>query len=210
MKKLVIASNNPGKLREIAQILAPLGIEVMPQSDFGVSEADEPHFTFVENALAKARHASRHTGLPALADDSGICVSALGGEPGVHSARFAGAPPDGLSVTREDQDRRNNEKLIVLLDGGSDRSAHYYCVIVLVRHADDPEPLIAEGRWHGEVTDSPRGGGGFGYDPYFYLPGFGRTAAELAPEEKNTVSHRGRALAQLVARLREARVMSDE
>ena len=203
MKKLVIASNNPGKLREIAQILAPLGIEVAPQLDFGVSEADEPHCTFVENALTKARHASRHTGLPALADDSGICVPALDGEPGVHSARFAGDPPAGSSGTRESQDRRNNEKLIGLLDGASDRSAHYYCVIVLVRHAEDPQPLIADAEWRGQLLPEPRGSGGFGYDPYFYLPSFGRTAAELSPEEKNAVSHRGRALAQLVAKLRE-------
>jgi len=205
MKKLVIASNNPGKLREIAQILAPLGIEVVPQSDFGVSEADEPHCTFIENALAKARHASRHTGLPALADDSGICVPALGGEPGVHSARFAGDPPAGSPGTRESQDRRNNEKLIGLLEGKSDRSAHYYCVIALVRHADDPQPLIADAEWEGQILSEPRGSGGFGYDPYFYLPGFGRTAAELPPEEKNAVSHRGQALAQLVEKLRAGR-----
>lgn len=210
MKKLVIASNNPGKLREIAQILAPLGIEVVPQSDFGVSEADEPHCTFIENALAKARHASRHAGLPALADDSGICVPALGGEPGVHSARFAGDPPAGAPGTRESQDRRNNEKLIGLLGSESDRSAHYYCVIALVRHADDPQPLIADAEWQGKILSEPRGSGGFGYDPYFYLPGFGRTAAELSPEEKNAVSHRGQALAQLVARLRETRIMSNE
>ncbi|MDP2241573.1 MAG: RdgB/HAM1 family non-canonical purine NTP pyrophosphatase [Burkholderiales bacterium] len=200
MNKLVIASNNPGKLREIAQILAPLGIAVVPQSDFGVSEADEPHCTFVENALAKARHASRHTGLPALADDSGICVTALGGAPGVHSARYAAPPATGGG--RDEQDRRNNEKLLALLENETNRRAHYYCVIVLVRHAEDPEPLIAEGRWHGEVIATARGSGGFGYDPYFYLPGFDRTAAELSPEEKNAVSHRGLALAALADKLR--------
>jgi XTP/dITP diphosphohydrolase len=197
MKKLVIASNNPGKLREIGQMLAPLAIEVVPQADLGVPEAAEPHCTFIENALAKARHASRYTGLPALADDSGICAAALGGEPGVHSARYA----SGASGGREDQDRRNNEKLVALLKDETDRRAHYYCVIVLVRRAEDPEPLIAEGRWHGEVTDTPRGSNGFGYDPYFYLPAFGRAAAELTADEKNAVSHRGKALAQLVERL---------
>jgi len=202
MKKLVIASNNPGKLREIGRMLAPLAIEVVPQADFGVPEADEPHCTFIENALAKARHASRHTGLPALADDSGICVAALGGDPGVRSARYADEFP-GSPQEREHQDRRNNEKLIAALGSHADRRAHYYCVIVLVRRAEDPEPLIAEGRWHGEVIAAPRGTNGFGYDPYFYLPEFGRTAAELSPEEKNAVSHRGKALAQLVARLRE-------
>ena len=202
MKKLVIASNNPGKLREIGQLLAPLGIEAVPQSEFGVPEADEPHCTFIENALAKARHASHHAGLPALADDSGICVAALGGEPGVRSARYAGEPAAGSPRGRDSQDARNNRKLLAMLANASGRNAHYYCVIVLVRHARDPEPLIAEGRWHGEVIDTPRGTNGFGYDPYFYLPEFGRTAAELSPEEKNAISHRGQALAALTARLR--------
>jgi XTP/dITP diphosphohydrolase len=205
LKKIVIASSNPGKLREFRQMLAPLGIGIVPQAQLGVPEADEPHATFVENALAKARHAARRSGMPAFADDSGICVAALGGEPGVHSARFAGEAPPGAGGGREDQDRRNNEKLLALLRDERDRRAHYYCVIVLMRHADDPEPLIAEGRWHGEVIDSPRGGGGFGYDPYFYLPDFGQTAAELAPGEKNAVSHRGKALAALIARLSEER-----
>ena len=202
MKKLVLASSNPGKLREFRQMLAPLGIEVVPQSALGVPEADEPHDTFVENALAKARYASRRSGLPAFADDSGICAVALGGEPGVRSARFAGEPPAGSPGGRETQDRRNNEKLVSALKDKDDRRAHYYCVIVLVRHAGDPEPLIAEGRWHGEHIASPRGANGFGYDPYFLLPELGRTAAELSPEEKNAISHRGRALAQLVAQLR--------
>ena len=205
MKKIVIASGNPGKLREFEQMLAPLGIEIVPQSKFGIPEADEPHATFIENALAKARHASRLSGMPAFADDSGICVAALGGEPGVHSARFAGSPGG-----RENQDQPNNEKLIALLNGHADRRAHYYCVIALTRHAEDPEPVIAEGRWHGQVIETPRGTNGFGYDPHFYLPECGRTAAELAPEEKNAMSHRGKALAELVAKLREARVMSDE
>ncbi len=201
INKIVIATGNPGKLREIAAILAPLAIEVVPQTALGVSEAEEPHATFVENALAKARHASRATGLPALADDSGICVAALNGAPGVHSARYA----EGAVTVREAQDRRNNEKLIAALAGQADRRAHYLCVIVLVRHADDPEPLIAEGRWHGEVIDTPRGDGGFGYDPYFLLPALGRTAAELESAHKNAVSHRGQALAQLAAKLLAAR-----
>lgn len=202
MKKIVIASGNPGKLREFRQMLDPLGIEIVPQSELGIAEAEEPHATFVENALAKARHASRLAGMPAFADDSGICVAALSGEPGVHSARFAGDATPGLPVGREAQDRRNNDKLIKLMRGRTDRRAHYSCVIVLVRHAQDPEPLIAEGRWHGEVIDAPRGANGFGYDPYFHLPALGRTAAELAPEEKNAVSHRGLAMARLVALLR--------
>ena len=202
MKRIVLASSNPGKLREFRQMLDPLRIEIVPQGDLGIAEAAEPHATFVENALAKARHASREARLPAFADDSGICVTALGGEPGVHSARFAGPPADGVPG-RDDQDERNNNKLIESLRGHADRRAHYYCGIVLVRHAADPEPLIAEGRWHGEISDTPRGVNGFGYDPYFYLREFGRTAAELAPGEKNAVSHRGKALAALLARLRE-------
>jgi len=194
VKRLVLASSNPGKIREFRELLAPLELEVVPQGELGVAEAEEPHATFVENALAKARHASHHARLPAFADDSGICVAALDGEPGVHSARFAGEPKS---------DARNNEKLVRLLAGQSDHHAHYYCVIVLVRHADDPEPLIAEGRWHGEVVATPRGAGGFGYDPHFLLPDLGRTAAELAPEEKHAVSHRGKALRRLIALLRE-------
>ena len=205
MKKLVIASNNPGKLREIGAILAQLAIEVVPQGALGVPEAEEPHGTFIENALAKARHASRITGLPALADDSGVCVHALGGEPGVHSARYAAAAEG--SAGREGQDRRNNEKLLQALSAATDRRAHYYCVIVLVRHTADPQPLIAEAEWHGEILREPRGTGGFGYDPLFLVPEFGRTGAELLPEEKNRVSHRGRALAQLVARLRAAQTI---
>ncbi|HEX4986333.1 MAG TPA: RdgB/HAM1 family non-canonical purine NTP pyrophosphatase [Burkholderiales bacterium] len=188
LNKLVIASGNAGKLREIAQLLAPLRIEVLPQSGFGVPEADEPHGTFIENALAKARHAAALTGLPALADDSGICVNALGGEPGVHSARFAGAPRS---------DERNNARLLEALAGCDDRAAHYYCVIVVMRHAADPQPLIAQGSWHGEILRAPRGGGGFGYDPLFLDPETGQTGAELPPEAKNLRSHRGKALAVL-------------
>jgi XTP/dITP diphosphohydrolase len=193
--KLVIASNNPGKLREIGQILAPLGMEVIPQSAFKVPEAEEPHASFIENALAKARHAARLTGLPALADDSGICVDALGGAPGVASAHFAGAPRS---------DARNNRKLLEMLKAENNRRAHYYCVMVLMRHADDPQPLVAEGEWRGEVLREPRGSGGFGYDPLFLDPALGKTGAELSPEQKNRVSHRGRALADLAQRLRDA------
>ena len=202
MKKLVLASSNPGKLREIEALLAPLGIEVVPQSRLGVAGADEPHASFVENALAKARHASRKSRLPALADDSGICVRALGGEPGVHSARFAAEGADA-GVEREEMDARNNAKLVRLLAGQSDRGAHYYCVIVLVRRPDDPEPVIAEGSWAGEIVDRPRGESGFGYDPHFLLPDLGKTAAELDPAQKNLVSHRGKALRRLIAKLKE-------
>jgi len=194
VKKLVLASSNPGKLREFEALLAPLGMEVVVQASLGVSDADEPHGTFVENALAKARHASRRTRFPALADDSGICVEALGGEPGVHSARFAGEPRS---------DARNNEKLVKLLAGKDSRRAHYYCVVVFLRHAEDPEPVIAEGIWAGEIVAEPRGANGFGYDPHFFLRDFGKTAAELDPEQKNLVSHRGKALRRLLAKLKE-------
>jgi XTP/dITP diphosphohydrolase len=193
--KIVIASNNAGKLRELQAMLAPLGIEAVPQSHFGVTEADEPHDTFLENALAKARHASLATGLPALADDSGLCVPALGGEPGVHSAYYA-----GREGSREERDARNNAKLVAALAGIADPSAFYYCVLVLVRSAHDPTPVVAEGRWHGRIEAAPRGRGGFGYDPLFAAAD-GRRAAELEPREKNRVSHRGLALAQLAARL---------
>ncbi|MBX3616588.1 RdgB/HAM1 family non-canonical purine NTP pyrophosphatase [Nitrosomonas sp.] len=192
LKKLVIASNNSGKLREIGELLAPLAIEVIPQSQFAAGEVDEPHPAFVENALVKARHASRCSGLPALADDSGICVSALDGSPGVNSARYAGEPKS---------DERNNQKLVAALQGKVDRRAYYYCVIVLVRHADDPQPIIVDGSWYGEIIDQPRGAGGFGYDPYFWVPEFGKTSAELTPEQKNRISHRGQALMELAEQL---------
>ena len=197
MKKLVLASGNAGKLREFGQLLAPFDFEVLPQSAFNVPEADEPHVTFVENAIAKARHAAQLTGLPALADDSGLCVSALGGAPGVFSARYG-----QLSADEPKSDARNNAKLLADLAGISDRRAHYVAVLVLMRHADDPQPLITEGEWHGEIIDTPRGEGGFGYDPYFLVPGTGLTVAELPHEEKNRCSHRGKALVQLIARLR--------
>jgi XTP/dITP diphosphohydrolase len=192
MKKLVLASNNAKKMKELNALLAPLGIEVIPQGQLGIPEAEEPHCTFVENALAKARHASQLSGLPALADDSGLCVAALGGAPGVYSARYAGEPKS---------DARNNEKLLAELGDNPDRRAHFVSVIVLVRHADDPQPLIAEGEWHGEILPALRGEGGFGYDPLFNVPEFGKTAAELDADTKNSVSHRGRAMQQLSARL---------
>jgi XTP/dITP diphosphohydrolase len=199
MQKLVLASNNAGKLREFGQLLAPLDFEVQPQSAFNVPEADEPYVTFVENALAKARHCARLTGLPALADDSGLCVHALGGAPGVHSARFA-----SLGSTQPKSDARNNAYLLERLQGQTDRRAHYVAVLVFVRHADDPQPLIAEGEWHGEILEAPRGEGGFGYDPLFFVPALNATAAELTPEQKNTLSHRGMALQQLIAKLQYA------
>jgi len=195
MKQLVLASNNPGKLREIAALLAPLAIEVIPQSRQGIAEAEEPHDTFLENALAKARHASRASGLPALADDSGLCVDALGGAPGVHSAYYA-----GRAGSREERDARNNAKLLATL--GEERKAHYACVMALVRSADDPQPLVAEGIWRGEIAHAPRGSNGFGYDPLFVLPGRGLTAAELPAEEKSRVSHRGLAAARLLELLK--------
>ncbi len=198
MKQLVLASNNEGKLREFAQLLATVDFEVLPQKHFNIPEADEPHVTFVENALAKARHASKLTGLPALADDSGVCVAALGGAPGVYSARFAAMGSD-----EPKSDARNNEKLIADLRGKSDRRAHYVAVLVFVRHADDPQPIICEGEWHGEIIDTPRGENGFGYDPYFLIPDLNQTAAEIAAEEKNKRSHRGKALAQLIEQLRQ-------
>ena len=194
MNKLVIASNNVGKLREFQFLLQQLGIEVLTQAQLGIAEAEEPHVTFIENALAKARHVSRLSGLPALADDSGICVTALGGAPGVQSARYAGDNPKS--------DQRNNEKLLQDMQGVADRSAHYYCVLVLLHDADDPQPLIAEGEWHGEIAHQERGDGGFGYDPLFWLPELGKMSAELSREQKHAISHRGKALKVLLDRLR--------
>lgn len=193
MQKLVIATGNAHKLQEIRVLLEPLGIEVVPQSDFNVPEAAEPHCTFIENALAKARHAARLTGLPALADDSGICVEALGGAPGVISAIYAGEPRS---------DARNNEKLLEAMRDVADRRAHYHCALVLLRHADDPQPLIAEGQWHGVILESPRGEGGFGYDPLFLDTDLQQTVAEISTADKNRVSHRGKALRMLVDKLR--------
>jgi len=191
--KLVLASSNPGKLREIEALLAPLAV-VLPQDQLGIPEAAEPHQTFLENALAKARHASRAAGLPALADDSGLCVDALGGEPGVHSAHYA-----GREGSREERDARNNQKILWSLK--ENRKAYYCCVLVMVRHAADPRPLVAEGIWRGEIAPAPRGSNGFGYDPLFLIPSLHKTAAELDPAQKNRISHRGLALQKLLALL---------
>jgi XTP/dITP diphosphohydrolase len=192
MKKIVIASNNPGKLREFAELFKTFDFLAIPQGELGVSEADEPFATFIENALAKARHASRVTGLPALADDSGICVPALGGAPGVYSARYAGEPKS---------DARNNEKLIASMQGIDERRAFYYAALVLVQHADDPHPIIADGAWHGEIVADARGNGGFGYDPHFFLPQYGCTSAELPADVKIRESHRGLAIRELAKKL---------
>ncbi|WP_277060158.1 RdgB/HAM1 family non-canonical purine NTP pyrophosphatase [Rivihabitans pingtungensis] len=194
LKKLVLASNNAGKLREFSALLAPLGCQVIAQGELNVPEAEEPFHTFIENALAKARHASRLTGLPALADDSGLCVDALGGAPGVLSARFAGEPKS---------DARNNAALLAALDGKTPRSGHYYCVLVLVRHADDPQPIIADGVWRGQVLSAAQGDGGFGYDPLFQAQGESVSVAQMDAAAKNAVSHRGQAMRALAAKLAE-------
>jgi XTP/dITP diphosphohydrolase len=192
-RTIILASNNAGKLKEFSELLAPVGFDLRTQGEFNVPEAEEPYSTFVENALEKARHAARITGLPALSDDSGVCANALGGAPGVLSARYAGEPKS---------DARNNQKLIADLAAHADKSAYYYCVLVLVRHANDPQPVIAEGRWDGKIVATPCGQGGFGYDPHFWLPALGKTAAELSAAEKNRLSHRGQALRMLVEKLR--------
>lgn len=196
MKRIVVASGNPGKIAELRALLEPMGIEAVPQAELHVEEAAEPHAAFVENALVKARHASAATGLPALADDSGLCVAALDGRPGVSSAHFA-----GREGPRSERDRRNNELLVESLRDAADRSAFYYCVLVLMRSAHDPCPVIADGTWHGEIVLQPRGTRGFGYDPHFLLPWRGLTAAELYAEEKNRVSHRARAVRALEEKL---------
>ena len=196
-KKLVIATGNKGKLREIQHILGDLQIEIIPQSAFNVPECEEPHCTFIENALAKARHASKHTGLPALADDSGLCVDALQGAPGVISARYAG----DSGAAKENQDERNNRKLLEVLGTEKNRQAHFYCVMVLVRHEHDPEPIIAEGQWFGEILSEYRGTDGFGYDPLFLDAKTDKTVAELPLEIKSRISHRGHAMAKLLQKL---------
>jgi len=195
-RRIVLASSNDGKLREFRALLAGLDFQVIPQGELGIEAAEEPHLTFVENALAKARHAAGRSGLPALADDSGLCVRALNGAPGVHSARFAGGNGD---------DAANNAELLRRLADVADRSGHYVCVLVAVRAADDPEPLVADARWHGQILRAPRGAGGFGYDPLFFVPEPGCTAAELAADDKNRISHRGLALRELAQRLAEWR-----
>ncbi|HQN64905.1 MAG TPA: RdgB/HAM1 family non-canonical purine NTP pyrophosphatase [Methylophilus sp.] len=197
-KQLVIASGNAGKIREIQHILAPFDLKILPQSQFNVPECEEPFCTFVENALAKARHASRHTGLPAMADDSGLCVNALQGAPGVLSARFAGKNPPNSLLT---QDERNNDKLLHMMSSISERHAHFYCVLVLVRHPEDPQPLIAEGVWQGQILREYRGDGGFGYDPLFLDLKTDKTVAELPLDIKSRISHRGQALQKLLQKL---------
>jgi XTP/dITP diphosphohydrolase len=194
VKSIVLASGNPGKKKEIEELLAPFGTRVVTQAELGITEADEPYDSFRENALAKARHVCFATRLPALADDSGLCVEALGGAPGVQSARYAGEPRS---------DARNNEKLLLELKERGDRRAYYVCVLVLMRGPGDAQPLVAEAQWHGEIAREARGQNGFGYDPYFYLPELGKTAAELPPDEKNRLSHRGQALQKLLALLRD-------
>ena len=193
MQKLVLASNNAGKVKEFQGLLAPLNFQVIPQGELGIPSAEEPHCTFVENALAKARHASAASGLPALADDSGICAHALNGKPGVLSARFAGEQGD---------DAANNQKLIRELKDKVDRGAHYVCALVFVNSADDPEPLIVQTRWYGQIIDKASGSNGFGYDPHFFLADQNCTAAELEPTQKNLMSHRGQALRELILQLK--------
>ena len=195
--KLVLASNNAKKLIELQALFAPLGIELMTQGSLGIPEAEEPFDTFAENALAKARHAAKASGLPALADDSGLSVGALGGAPGVRSARYA------LDAGGEKSDAANNERLLRELAGVEDRRARFVCALVAVRSADDPEPLIAMGRWMGEILASPDGEGGFGYDPLMHIPSLGRSVASLPAEVKNRHSHRALAAAQLIAQFRE-------
>jgi XTP/dITP diphosphohydrolase len=192
--RLVLASGNPGKLREFRRLLEPLDFNVIAQAELGIGDAEEPYPTFIENALAKARHACEKSGLPALADDSGICVDALGGAPGVRSARYAGEPSS---------DARNNEALVAALAGIGNRRAHYYCVLVLMKRSADPQPLIAEGIWHGSVVDMPRGHDGFGYDPHFEDLATGLTGAELPLARKNELSHRGHAMRNLIARIQD-------
>ena len=193
MQKLVLASNNVGKVKEFQALLAPLNFQVIPQGDLGIPSAEEPHFTFVENALAKARHASAASGLPALADDSGICAHALNGQPGVLSARFAGEQGD---------DAANNQKLIQELQDQADRGAHYVCALVFVNSAHDPEPIIVQARWYGQIIDQGAGSNGFGYDPHFFLTEQQCTAAQLDQAQKNLISHRGQALRELIAQLK--------
>jgi XTP/dITP diphosphohydrolase len=193
MQKLVLASNNAGKVKEFQALLAPLNFQVIPQGELGIPSAEEPHHTFVENALAKARHASALSGLPALADDSGICAHALDGMPGVLSARYAGD---------QGNDAANNQKLIQELKGQADRGAHYVCALVFVNGVNDPEPIIVQTRWYGQIIEQATGSNGFGYDPHFFLPEQKLTAAQLDPAQKNLISHRGQALRELITQLK--------
>lgn len=195
--KLVLASNNAKKLLELQALFSPLGIKLVTQGSLGIPEAEEPFLTFAENALAKARHAAAHSGLPALADDSGLSVEALGGAPGVRSARYA------LDAGGEKSDAANNDRLLRELSGVEDRRARFVCALVAVRSADDPEPLVAMGRWAGEILTAPAGEGGFGYDPLMHVPALGQTVASLPADVKNRHSHRALAAAQLIAQFRE-------
>lgn len=191
MQKIVLASGNRGKLNEFQQLLQGCGFEVLPQSDFNVPEAEETGLSFVENAILKARNAARHTGLPAIADDSGLEVDALKGQPGIYSARFAGP---------EASDADNNHKLLKLLEGveGPNRSARFQCLLVFMRHEHDPVPLVCQGSWEGRILHQPQGDNGFGYDPLFYVPEQQCSSAELSPETKNRISHRGQAMTKLL------------
>ncbi len=202
MKKIVLASNNQGKVREINQLLAGIDLEVVPQSAFGALDVEETGLTFVENAILKARHASHHTGLPAIADDSGLEVDALQGAPGIYSARYAG---EGAT------DQANLEKLLHELAHvpEEERTARFQCLLVLMRHPTDPTPIICQGTWEGRILFEPRGSGGFGYDPVFFVPDQGCTSAELAPEDKNRLSHRGQALRALLEALKRAGIHGD-
>lgn len=195
MQKVVLATGNPGKVRELADLLADFGLDIVAQTDLGVDSAEETGLTFIENAILKARHAAQVTGLPAIADDSGLAVDALGGAPGIYSARYAGI---------DASDRQNLDKLLAAMQDVPEgqRQAQFHCVLVYLRHADDPTPLVCHGSWTGEITRSPAGEGGFGYDPIFFVPELGKTAAELSKAEKLTVSHRGQALKLLLEAMR--------
>ncbi len=202
-KQLILASNNAKKLKELQALITPLGVELVTQGSLGIPEAEEPHITFVENALAKARHAAREGQGPAIADDSGLCVKALGGAPGVRSARYAvdaGRIAEG--VGRELIDPANNAWLLYQMRDQTDRRAHFICVLVAVRHADDPEPLIAQGTWEGELLKEQAGTNGFGYDPLLWLPTYQQSAAQLAPEIKNGISHRAQACQKMLELIR--------
>jgi XTP/dITP diphosphohydrolase len=204
-QRLVLASNNRAKLAELQRLFEPLGLELVGQGALGVDEAQEPHATFLENALAKARHAAAASGLPALADDSGLCVDALGGRPGVESAHWAAVdlPADADRETRRAlQDAANNRRLLEALQGAADRRAGFVCTLVALRHAADPQPLVATGAWRGEILEAPRGERGFGYDPLLWIPSLARSVAELDAEEKNALSHRALAVHEMLARLR--------
>ncbi|MBP5991158.1 MAG: RdgB/HAM1 family non-canonical purine NTP pyrophosphatase [Piscinibacter sp.] len=204
--RLVLASNNAKKLAELKALFAPLPLEIVAQGSLGVAEAEEPHHTFIENALAKARHAARATGGAAIADDSGLCVDALGGQPGVASAHFADVvlPVGEREVQRRVQDEANNALLLQRLQGRPDRRAKFVSTLVAIRSADDPEPLVAVGRWQGEILAAPRGAGGFGYDPLMFIPALGKSVADLDAATKNAHSHRALAAAQMLALMHES------